>query len=198
MRRHSRCFHNLIESAREGNAGRVSGNGWRPWSEGFGMAPGWRHRCLGFLFLSLFVFVFMNCAATDEASVAGVEMPGLGLRHASPCDSAAEAWPRGHLKQRIVSEEPGPSVRQIEKPVSCPVKCFRADPVCGTDKVTYWCGVADAKCAGVEVAHDGYCNLWELDTNVGSTTALRAAQSLQLVHILWLVVAGLLIVLGLV
>ena len=58
------------------------------------------------------------------------------------------------------------------------------------------CGVADAKCAGVEVAHDGYCNLWELDTNVGSTMAIRAAQSLQLVHILWLVVAGLLVVLG--
>lgn len=60
----------------------------------------------------------------------------------------------------------------------------------------YRCGAADAKCAGVEVAHDGYCNVWELDANVGSTTAVRAAQSLQLVHMLWLVVAGLLIVLG--
>lgn len=58
------------------------------------------------------------------------------------------------------------------------------------------CGAADAKCAGVGVAHDGHCNLWELNANVGSTTAVRAAQSLQLVHILWLVVAGLLIVLG--
>lgn len=59
------------------------------------------------------------------------------------------------------------------------------------------CGAADANCAGVEVAHDGYCNLWEMDTNIGSTTALHAVQSLQLVHMLWLVVAGLFIVLGL-
>lgn len=58
------------------------------------------------------------------------------------------------------------------------------------------CGVTDAKCAGVEVAHAGFCNLLELYTNVGSTMALRAAQSLQLVHILWLLVAGLLIVFG--
>lgn len=59
------------------------------------------------------------------------------------------------------------------------------------------CGAADAKCAGVEVLHEGYCNLWEMDTNIGSTTALHAVQSLQLVHMLWLVVAGMFIVLGL-
>lgn len=58
------------------------------------------------------------------------------------------------------------------------------------------CGAADANCAGVEVAHHGYCNLWEMDTNIGSATALHAVQSLQLVHMLWLVVAGLFVVLG--
>ncbi|MCI39020.1 hypothetical protein A2U01_0060249, partial [Trifolium medium] len=32
----------------------------------------------------------------------------------------------------------------------CPVKCFRTDPVCGVDGVTYWCGCAEAACAGVK------------------------------------------------
>ena len=58
------------------------------------------------------------------------------------------------------------------------------------------CGAAEAKCAGVDIAHDGYCDIWEGTTNIGSTTALHAAQSLQLVHILWLLVAGLMIIFG--
>ena len=56
------------------------------------------------------------------------------------------------------------------------------------------CGAADANCAGVEVAHDGYCNPWESDRSIASTTAV---QSLQLVHVLWLVVSGIFVVLGL-
>jgi len=90
----------------------------------------------------------------------------------------------------------GASDDENRKVESCPVNCFRADPVCGSDKVTYWCGAAEAKCAGVDIAHDGYCDIWEGTTNIGSTTALHAAQSLQLVHILWLLVAGLMIVFG--
>ncbi|MCE5166010.1 hypothetical protein HAX54_014004, partial [Datura stramonium] len=39
---------------------------------------------------------------------------------------------------------------------SCPVKCFRPDPVCGIDGKTYWCGCADARCAGVRVAKLGF------------------------------------------
>lgn len=39
----------------------------------------------------------------------------------------------------------------------CMVDCFVYDPVCGTDGVTYGCGVADAECHGVPVAYDGAC-----------------------------------------
>uniref|UniRef100_A0A7N2LQH7 Uncharacterized protein n=1 Tax=Quercus lobata TaxID=97700 RepID=A0A7N2LQH7_QUELO len=42
---------------------------------------------------------------------------------------------------------------------SCPVNCFRTDPVCGVDGVTYWCGCADALCAGVKVAKLGFCEV---------------------------------------
>ncbi|KAI6697091.1 hypothetical protein NL676_017210 [Syzygium grande] len=38
-----------------------------------------------------------------------------------------------------------------------PVKCFRVDPVCSVDRVTYWCGCADAACSSMEVAKLGYC-----------------------------------------
>ncbi|CAK9262490.1 unnamed protein product [Sphagnum jensenii] len=81
-----------------------------------------------------------------------------------------------------------------KKAASCTVNCFRADPVCGLDGITYWCGAAEAKCAGVEVAHDGYCDIWE--GGVGAN-GLHAAQSLQLVHMVWLMLAGFLIVVGL-
>ncbi|MCI53576.1 hypothetical protein A2U01_0074823, partial [Trifolium medium] len=41
----------------------------------------------------------------------------------------------------------------------CPVKCFRTDPVCGVDGVTYWCGCAEAACAGVKVGKMGFCEV---------------------------------------
>ncbi|KAG9133947.1 hypothetical protein Leryth_004657 [Lithospermum erythrorhizon] len=42
---------------------------------------------------------------------------------------------------------------------SCPVKCFRPDPVCGVDGVTYWCGCADAHCSGTRVQKMGFCEV---------------------------------------
>ena len=39
----------------------------------------------------------------------------------------------------------------------CAVDCFVYDPVCGTDGLTYGCGVADAECRGIPVAYDGEC-----------------------------------------
>ena len=39
----------------------------------------------------------------------------------------------------------------------CRIACFRYDPVCGEDGVTYGCGEADAYCHGVEVVHEGEC-----------------------------------------
>ncbi|KAK3042807.1 hypothetical protein RJ639_001080 [Escallonia herrerae] len=44
-------------------------------------------------------------------------------------------------------------------PGSCPVKCFRADPVCGADGITYWCGCSEALCAGTRVASLGFCDV---------------------------------------
>ncbi|KAJ4975788.1 hypothetical protein NE237_000894 [Protea cynaroides] len=43
------------------------------------------------------------------------------------------------------------------QPSTCPVNCFRTDPVCGVDGITYWCGCADAMCAGTRVAKSGFC-----------------------------------------
>jgi len=66
---------------------------------------------------------------------------------------------------------------------SCPVKCFRPDPFCGMDGVTYyWCGCDDARCAETEVAKKGFCE-------VGNNGA-AAAQALLLVHLVWLIVHG--------
>ena len=61
------------------------------------MTRGGKQRRLAFLFLSLLVFLFasVSYAAPEETSFvarrhAGGEKPRLGLRDASPCDSAAE------------------------------------------------------------------------------------------------------------
>lgn len=42
-------------------------------------------------------------------------------------------------------------------PGQCPIACFRPDPVCGANGVTYWCGCPDALCAGVAVVKFGEC-----------------------------------------
>ncbi|XP_022140968.1 uncharacterized protein LOC111011494 [Momordica charantia] len=76
-------------------------------------------------------------------------------------------------------------------PSSCPVKCFRTDPVCGVDGVTYWCGCADALCSGVKVASLGFCEVG----NGGS--APIPGQALLLVHILWLIILGVSVLFGL-
>ncbi|KFK30691.1 hypothetical protein AALP_AA6G015200 [Arabis alpina] len=79
----------------------------------------------------------------------------------------------------------------IAKPGFCPVKCFRADPVCGEDSVTYWCGCADALCNGVSVVKQGACD-------VGNGVGLSVpGQALLLIHIVWLMLLGFSILLGL-
>nr|XP_008381792.2 uncharacterized protein LOC103444613 [Malus domestica] len=50
--------------------------------------------------------------------------------------------------------------RSTRSASSCPVNCFRPDPVCGVDGVTYWCGCQDAQCAGVKVEKLGFCVRW--------------------------------------
>ncbi|XP_042056073.1 uncharacterized protein LOC121800605 [Salvia splendens] len=72
----------------------------------------------------------------------------------------------------------------------CPVKCFRPDPVCGVDGVTYWCGCAEAHCAGARVKKSGYCE-------VGNGGSGPAGQALLLVHIIWLILLGVFVLFGL-
>ncbi|KMT16442.1 hypothetical protein BVRB_3g050650 [Beta vulgaris subsp. vulgaris] len=74
---------------------------------------------------------------------------------------------------------------------SCPVKCFRPDPVCGENGVTYWCGCADAHCAGTRVAKLGFCQVG----NGGSGPL--SGQALLLVHMVWLIVLGFSLLCGL-
>ncbi|XP_010428511.1 PREDICTED: uncharacterized protein LOC104713147 [Camelina sativa] len=77
------------------------------------------------------------------------------------------------------------------QPASCPVKCFRADPVCGEDSVTYWCGCSDALCNGVRVVKQGACD-------VGNGVGLSVpGQALLLIHIVWLMLLGFSILFGL-
>ncbi|KAI5063674.1 hypothetical protein GOP47_0022221, partial [Adiantum capillus-veneris] len=66
----------------------------------------------------------------------------------------------------------------------CPVACFRPDPVCGEDGVTYWCGCRDARCAGIAVSHVGFCKIHS------SAPAEKGSQALLLVHALWLALLG--------
>ncbi|KAK7350782.1 hypothetical protein VNO77_09728 [Canavalia gladiata] len=73
----------------------------------------------------------------------------------------------------------------------CPVNCFRTDPVCGVDGVTYWCGCTEAACAGAQVAKLGFCEVG----NGGS--APLSGQALLLVHIVWLIVLGFSVFFGL-
>ncbi|KAJ4727979.1 serine protease inhibitor, Kazal-type family protein [Melia azedarach] len=76
------------------------------------------------------------------------------------------------------------------RPDSCPINCFRADPVCGVDGVTYWCGCPDATCAGVKVAKTGFC-----EVGSGGSASLPG-QALLLVHIVWLFLLAFSLVLG--
>ncbi|OAY74681.1 hypothetical protein ACMD2_02390 [Ananas comosus] len=74
---------------------------------------------------------------------------------------------------------------------SCPVTCFRPDPVCGADGVTYWCGCADAACAGARVAKRGFCGVAS-----GGSGLVVSGQVLLLVHIVWLFLVGFAVLFG--
>ncbi|KAH0855269.1 hypothetical protein HID58_013747 [Brassica napus] len=93
---------------------------------------------------------------------------------------------------RLPSEKTnGEFCGKTSKPASCPVKCFRADPVCGEDGVTYWCGCADALCHGVGVSKPGACD-------VGNGVGLSVpGQALLLIHIVWMMALGFSILFGL-
>lgn len=65
--------------------------------------------------------------------------------------------------------------------------------MCGVDGVTYWCGSADAECAGVEVEYMGFCDFGSKGTG---GKGVLAVQSLLLVHMIWLMLAAFLVLLG--
>ncbi|XP_050383657.1 uncharacterized protein LOC126800346 [Argentina anserina] len=104
------------------------------------------------------------------------------------CSSSAAVRSDSIIKMPTDSDSgacPGSSLPR--SPAVCPVSCFRPDPVCGVDGVTYWCGCPEAQCAGVRVAKLGYCE-------VGSGGS--APQALLLVHIVWLIVLGFSVLFG--
>ncbi|XP_041014980.1 uncharacterized protein LOC121257806 [Juglans microcarpa x Juglans regia] len=92
---------------------------------------------------------------------------------------------------RLPSEDDGNNCAGGSMPASCPIKCFRPDPVCGVDGVTYWCGCHEALCAGVKVAKFGFCEVGN-----GGPGPL-SGQALLLVHIVWLIVLGFSVLFGL-
>ncbi|KAJ7965208.1 Serine protease inhibitor, Kazal-type family protein [Quillaja saponaria] len=100
-----------------------------------------------------------------------------------------QSSPTIRLPSEATSDDQGICGRTT--PSSCPVNCFRTDPVCGVDGVTYWCGCADALCAGTRVAKLGFC-----EVGSGGSTPL-SGQALLLVHILWLIVLGFSVLFGL-
>ncbi|KAB5569244.1 hypothetical protein DKX38_003037 [Salix brachista] len=91
----------------------------------------------------------------------------------------------GILIQEFTREDgKGDVCAGLKAPASCPVNCFRVDPVCGVDGVTYWCGCDDALCSGTRVAKLGAC-----EVGSGGSSSLPG-QALLLIHIVWLILLG--------
>ncbi|KAK8481615.1 hypothetical protein V6N13_077199 [Hibiscus sabdariffa] len=109
-----------------------------------------------------------------------------------PFSSSSTSRPQHPFSVIRLPSEANPCARST-RPNSCPVNCFMADPVCGDNGVTYWCGCADAYCAGAKVAKIGFCEVGKNGGN-GSFTG----QALLLVHIVWLILLGFAVFLGLI
>ncbi|WOL00166.1 hypothetical protein Cni_G08879 [Canna indica] len=112
----------------------------------------------------------------------------LALALLSPLFSAA----RSEGVDAIAGDADLCGTRSDGGPASCPINCFRADPVCGANGVTYWCGCPEAACAGVRVAKKGPCQ-------VGSGgSGLVSGQAFLLLHMVWLIVLGFSVLCGLI
>ncbi|KAE8661983.1 putative Pentatricopeptide repeat-containing protein [Hibiscus syriacus] len=104
-----------------------------------------------------------------------------------PLSSSSSFRPQHPFSAIRLPSEANPCARST-RPNSCPVNCFMADPVCGDNGVTYWCGCADAYCAGVKVAKIGFCEAGNSGGSGGEVSF--PGQALLLVHIVWLILLG--------
>ena len=109
----------------------------------------------------------------------------------SASDSPAIRLPSDYYSDVVAQTNNGDLCAGAVAPASCPVNCFRTDPVCGVDGMTYWCGCADAFCAGTRIAKLGFCEVG----NGGSGPV--SGQALLLVHIVWLILLGFSVLFGL-
>jgi len=82
-----------------------------------------------------------------EAGAAHVAIAHEGECEVRQCNSNADCAPD------LVCYPPTGTCQPV-----CELDCFRADPVCGADGNTYWCGEADAWCHGTVVTHPGECS----------------------------------------
>jgi hypothetical protein len=158
------------------------------------------HLCLCSKPVDSFVF-FCDVAVDRVCGSDGVTYwwVNLSLQFSSQCiaieigihvfrSNAAE----GNLSYKVMTCNDKMGLKTTVEKIVCRFACL-----C----IQFWilvfrCGAAEAQCAGVEVAHEGYCEIWKVSDEVGSTGS-HAAQSLQLVHMVLLLLAGLLIVGGL-
>jgi len=67
-------------------------------------------------------------------------------------DELEDCYDRIDEEQRL-----NPPIKPQES--DCSIQCLVYDPVCGEDGITYACGVEDAACQGVEIEHEGECNI---------------------------------------
>ncbi|KAG5050271.1 hypothetical protein JHK85_011374 [Glycine max] len=117
---------------------------------------------------------------TSHFSVVLIAVVALCVFPAATSDNVASAVLG--LPSHVAGE--GKNLCSGAAPSSCPVKCFRTDPVCSVDGVTYWCGCSEAACASAQIAKLGFCEVG----NGGSVPL--SGQALLLVHIVWLIVLG--------
>ncbi|OAY62042.1 uncharacterized protein LOC110620503 [Manihot esculenta] len=107
------------------------------------------------------------------------------------CWPVSQSKPEDGMVIQQITEKEDSVCAGVTAPATCPINCFRVDPVCGVDGVTYWCGCADAMCAGTPVTKLGACEL----ENGGSASLPR--QALLLVHLIWLILLGFSLLFGL-